>query len=234
MNIVLNTENIDIINEFIRICKDKGDVVINAKVGDTLFETIANGGADAYVVTDSSYSQKAIDFIKKSSQYVPVILVSDYWADEKSTVKADVVMSYNKEMHVGFFCTSVRYNIATYVKNFATLKKLTTKMADAVEFGNCKYDPTRMILYVNNKEIKKFSKKEGALLEILAMNFGQIVKKDVILQRIWGQSDYFVSRSLDVYTTHLRKSLKAAKIKMCVKNISNAGLILEVLTEPTT
>jgi DNA-binding response OmpR family regulator len=89
------------------------------------------------------------------------------------------------------------------------------------------YDPTQRFLYYKDKEIKRLSIKEGGILEILASNYGKIVNKDVILEKVWHATDYFKRRSCDVYVTYLRNTLKANKIKLTIKNISGIGLILE-------
>ena len=133
-----------------------------------------------------------------------------------------------------------------YKKNFETLHKLTAKMHDRIEFDNCTYDPTRRILYhkvrvpqseedkakhkepeYEIKEVEKLSAKKGGILEILAINYGEVVKKEVILEKVWRKTDYFVGRSLDVYITMLRNTFKDNHIKLNIKNISGVGLILE-------
>jgi DNA-binding response OmpR family regulator len=100
-------------------------------------------------------------------------------------------------------------------------------MSDVIEFNNCKYDPTRRTLFYKGKEVKKLSAKEGGIVEILASNFGEVVKKEIILEKVWHKSDYFSGRSMDVYVTHLRNLLKESDIDVNIKNISGVGLILE-------
>ena len=120
------------------------------------------------------------------------------------------------------------YNINTYINTFATLKKLTAKIHDKIEFANCVYDPTRRILYHKGKQVDKLSQKKGGILEILAINYGTVVKKEIILEKVWRKpNDYFAGRSMDVFMTYLRNTFKQHKIKLSIKNISGVGLILE-------
>jgi DNA-binding response OmpR family regulator len=107
------------------------------------------------------------------------------------------------------------------------MQRLTAKMNDKIEFGQCIYDPTRRMLSHNGVDIKKLSAKEGGILEILAINFGQVVKKEVILEKVWRKTDYFAGRSMDVYITYLRNTLKENEINLTITNISGVGLILE-------
>lgn len=56
---------------------------------------------------------------------------------------------------------------------------------------------------------KKLSPKEALLLDLLCRYKGQIMPRDVALDTIWKQNDYFTKRSMDVYIGKLRKYLKA-------------------------
>ena len=69
--------------------------------------------------------------------------------------------------------------------------------------------------------------KEGGILEILGSNFGTVVNKDIILEKVWQKSDYFSGRSMDVYITNLRNLLKKHNIDLTIENITGSGLILE-------
>ncbi len=56
--------------------------------------------------------------------------------------------------------------------------------------------------------IIKLTKKEGALLAMLLQEPGMLIKREVLLAKIWGNDDYFAGRSMDVYISKLRKYLK--------------------------
>ena len=230
MKIVVNTENIDLFNTISRIAKEKDYQIINAKNETVLFDAIEKNNVDAYVLSNNSiYFKKAVEFIKKKNPYVPIIgLINENPIITTSSVDIYMtVLSTIIEHSYEYFVNHVLYNINTYIKTFVTLKKLTTKMHDKIEFASCVYDPTRRLLYHKGKEIKKLSAKEGGILEVLASNYGQVVKKEVILEKVWRKSDYFAGRSMDVYITYLRNTLKNNKIKLTIKNISGIGLILE-------
>lgn len=64
----------------------------------------------------------------------------------------------------------------------------------------------RQILYKG--EVKKLSTKENELLRIFCESKGNVVNRTRLLVEVWGKDDYFVSKSLDVYITKLRKLLK--------------------------
>jgi DNA-binding response OmpR family regulator len=54
----------------------------------------------------------------------------------------------------------------------------------------------------------KINIKEAEILKILVENKNSIVPRRTILIKIWGGDDYFLSRSMDVYMTRLRKLIR--------------------------
>lgn len=242
MKIVLNTQNVDLINYFLRISRnsfnfpagyeDKTVEVEASRVENGIFENISDPSVDAYLIgVPSSYSQKAVDFIKKKTPYIPVILFGPTEVLPEVS-GADIYIPFcsmepDQEKVIAKFFDLAVWNAANYLKNFSKLRKLTTKMSSVIEFGQCKYDPTRRTLSHRGEELKKLSAKEGGILEILASNFGEVVKKEIVLEKVWHKSDYFSGRSMDVYVTHLRRLLRENDVDMTIKNISGVGLILE-------
>lgn len=226
MKIAVNTGNYEILNSLIRTAKVQENTVAIAKYEKSLFEHIDNEDIDAYVVSSNTeYAQKAVDFIKKYYQYIPVVVIGK--GDEFNIKNADFVIPFNQEIDTDVYAKCVLNSIYAYVKNFETLKRLTAKIGDIIEFGDCKYDPTRRILFHKDKEIQKLSPKQAGIFELLAANFGKVVKKDIILEKVWHDSNYFVGRSLDVFTSHLRKILEKNNINMTISNVSSIGLMLD-------
>ncbi|NNC86274.1 MAG: response regulator transcription factor [Bacteroidia bacterium] len=52
------------------------------------------------------------------------------------------------------------------------------------------------------------SPKESDLLKLLAMKKNDVLDRDYALRRIWKESNYFTTRSMDVYVAKIRKYLK--------------------------
>lgn len=55
---------------------------------------------------------------------------------------------------------------------------------------------------------KKLTSKENELLRLLCMYMGEVVDRNDALNMVWGDDNYFNSRSMDVYITKLRKIFK--------------------------
>jgi DNA-binding response OmpR family regulator len=69
--------------------------------------------------------------------------------------------------------------------------------------------------------------KESRILGIMAGSSGNIVKKDDIMNLVWGDTGYYTGRSLDVFISKLRGYLKSdPEIK--ITTIPTVGYILEV------
>ena len=60
-----------------------------------------------------------------------------------------------------------------------------------------------------DKEEKRLTKKEGDVLKLLIQREGRTTERDLIGRLVWGDSGYFIGRSMDVYIARLRKILKA-------------------------
>lgn len=74
---------------------------------------------------------------------------------------------------------------------------------------------------------KNLTKKEAKILIFLCKFMNTVVARDIILNGVWGQDDYFVGRSLDVFITKLRKYLKEDN-KIQIQNIHGVGFKLEI------
>ena len=82
--------------------------------------------------------------------------------------------------------------------------------------------------HLKHPEIEKgLTKKEAQILKILCKFMNQVVARDILLTGVWGQDDYFVGRSLDVFITKLRKYLKADE-NIQISNVHGVGFKLEV------
>jgi len=99
------------------------------------------------------------------------------------------------------------------------------KIPDVFELGSILFDHKNMILIHQGKEYS-LTRKEAALLRLLAENKNQLVQRDYALEKIWGSSDYFIGRSMDVFIAKLRKMLKIDP-NISITNIHGTGFKLE-------
>lgn len=71
------------------------------------------------------------------------------------------------------------------------------------------------------------SKKEGALLEALLRNLGQILPRSVLLNKVWGLDNDVEEGNLDNYIHFLRRRLKSVGSTVRIKTARGIGYCLE-------
>ncbi len=100
------------------------------------------------------------------------------------------------------------------------------RIPDVFELGAVLFDHKNMIISHNGVETT-LTRKEAALLKLLAENKNQLVEREYALEKIWGSSDYFIGRSMDVFIAKLRKMLKVEPA-ISITNVHGTGFKLEI------
>ena len=80
-------------------------------------------------------------------------------------------------------------------------------VSDIWPLGKFQFQVNRQLL-ISEKEEKKLSYRETALLKLLYENRESIIDRRQILNLLWGNDSFFNSRNLDVYITRLRSYFK--------------------------
>lgn len=83
----------------------------------------------------------------------------------------------------------------------------SSTIVQELKIGTYIFHPQNLQLKSPHSEIY-LTQKEAALLELFATNQDRTIKREEILMKIWGDDDYFMGRSLDVFISRLRKYLK--------------------------
>lgn len=96
--------------------------------------------------------------------------------------------------------------------------------------GDYVFNPSNFSLKMGSEE-RKLTRKEAGLLKLLCENKGKVVERDFAASIVWGETSYFVGRSMDVFITRLRKYLKD-DARVSIQNIHGIGFQLEVREEP--
>jgi len=94
------------------------------------------------------------------------------------------------------------------------------------DIGKYKFDATNHVIYFKGNS-RNLTRKETELLRLLCINKNQLVKREFALKLIWGEDDYFMGRSMDVYITKLRKIL-IDDPNVSIQNIHRSGFKLEI------
>lgn len=92
--------------------------------------------------------------------------------------------------------------------------------------GKYEFDFTTLALRYDTLE-KTLTQKEAEVLQLLYANRHRVLKREEILKQVWGDDDYFMGRSMDVFISKLRKYLKEDPSVQIV-NYHGVGFRLEV------
>ncbi len=74
---------------------------------------------------------------------------------------------------------------------------------------------------------KRITEKECDILKYLSSHRNNVIKRDEMLKELWGENDYFLGRSLDVFITKIRKYLKE-DTDLSIENVFGVGFIFNV------
>ena len=92
--------------------------------------------------------------------------------------------------------------------------------------GNYLLDHKNLTLKIDD-QAKNLTQKEADLLKMLIENKNEVIKRSVILETLWGEDDYFLGRSLDVFISRLRKYLSQDG-RSKIENIHSVGFKMKV------
>jgi two-component system OmpR family response regulator len=103
------------------------------------------------------------------------------------------------------------FSIKELLLRLTAILKRTLHSREMIEpvyvIGKITFNFLNRSIVTENQQLK-INIKEAEILKILAENLNVIVPRRTILMKIWGGDDYFLSRSMDVYITRLRKLLR--------------------------
>ncbi len=96
--------------------------------------------------------------------------------------------------------------------------------------GKFTFNYNEHLLKAEDQE-KRLTRKEAETLKMLCEYKNKVLKREIALRKIWGDDDYFMGRSMDVYITKLRKLLRDDS-SVSIVNIHNTGFMLQVNEQP--
>jgi DNA-binding response OmpR family regulator len=97
---------------------------------------------------------------------------------------------------------------------------------------NDEYQVSQTVLRFNTldlicgKKKEKLTLKEAQLLRYFIINKNKILAREDILTEIWGEDDYFLGRSMDVFISRLRKYV-SDDTGIDIRTVRGTGFILE-------
>jgi DNA-binding response OmpR family regulator len=159
--------------------------------------------------------------IRERDKNVPIIFLT------AKTLKEDKIAGFktgaDDYMTKPFSIEELLMRINVFLKRSkvnATKEELPSQFV----VGKCNFDFDNLTLEVAKKK-NELTQKEAELLRYFCMNKNRVLKRDEILKSLWGDDDYFMGRSLDVFVSRLRKYLKQDG-SVSIENIHGVGFKL--------
>jgi DNA-binding response OmpR family regulator len=88
----------------------------------------------------------------------------------------------------------------------AILRRTSHQPKKQVDFPDFSFNYNTRQISFNKKEVK-LSTKEASLFRLLYENHNNTLNRSYLMQNIWGNTDLYTSKNLDVYLSKLRKIL---------------------------
>lgn len=158
--------------------------------------------------------------IRKIDKEVPIIfLTAKSMAEDK--VKG-FKLGADDYITKPFNMDELKLRIEAILKRIGVIETIESS---EVVLGSYTFDLSNYKLYREGQEDRKLTKKEAEILKLLCSQRGKVIERELILNLVWGDDNYFNGRSLDVFITKLRKYLKEDE-SISIKNIHGIGFIL--------
>jgi len=93
--------------------------------------------------------------------------------------------------------------------------------------GTYSFDYGNRALTAATGQTRTLTQKEADVLHWLCRYANQVVERTELLNRVWGDDDYFMGRSLDVFISRLRKYLKEDP-QISIVNLHAIGFTLKM------
>ncbi len=107
------------------------------------------------------------------------------------------------------------------IEVFLRRSKKTNVSPQKYKIGKFDFDPKNYTLQDSNGTVT-LTQRESELLFYFIRNKNTVLKRQDILKAIWGDDDYFMGRSLDVFISRLRKVL-AHEENIVIENLHGIG-----------
>jgi DNA-binding response OmpR family regulator len=162
--------------------------------------------------------------IRSKNEFVPIIfLTAKGMKEDKITgfkVGADDYMTKP------FSIEELILRIQVCLKHTKRQTNTATQSDNAYYLGTYNFDYHNLTLNHTN-EVVTLTQKEADVLRLFCRHKGKVLKREEILQPIWGNDSYFSGRSLDVFISKLRKYLQHDP-QIEIINIHGVGFKLDI------
>lgn len=209
-------DNLEINGLHVTLCAD----------GDTAWETFRQSAFDLCILDVMLPKRDGFtlaQYIRQYNNLVPILFLT------AKSMKEDKIAGFKSGgddyITKPFSIEELLLRIEVFLKRsrYAGFKVASPTI---FEIGSYTFDYKNLLLSCGGGK-KYLTQKEADILQLFCLNPHVTLKREEILNKVWGDDDYFMGRSLDVFITKLRKYLKADHTIEII-NLHGVGFKLEV------
>ncbi len=197
----------------VTLCKDgeQGETVFHQHVFDLCIFDVMMPKKDGFALAQE---------VRKKNNHVPILFVT-----------AKVMLEDKLE---GFRAGGDDYIVKPFsmeelfarIEVFLRRTNGSNDESESFTIGDFVFD-TKNFKLVHPSGEKTLTQKEAEVMKLLCATKERVLKREEILKTVWGDDDYFMGRSLDVFISKLRKYLKEDP-RVEIVNYHGVGFKLEV------
>ncbi len=161
--------------------------------------------------------------IRKLNSEIPIIFIS------AKTLKEDRI----KGLKIGADDYLVKpFSIEELILKIEIFRKRSQKANSSTEnqslykIGKCEFNSNNYTVTCQNNTVS-LTQREAELLSFFIHHKNMVLKREEILKALWGEDDYFMGRSLDVFISRLRK-IFAEDDSVTIENLHGIGFKFRV------
>jgi DNA-binding response OmpR family regulator len=194
--------------------------------GDRALQLFQAANYDILIINVALAGLNGLDLARKirKTDYTTPILFLSAKDDDKEKIHA-FCAGGDDYLVKPFSTTELSLRVYSLLKR-AKPNLVEKEIPEMIKFGKYIFDYPNRLLCSPNEQIN-LTKKEAEVLRMLASNINNVVKREKVLTDVWGENDYFMGRSMDVYIARLRKKLASDK-SVNIVNVHRMGFKLEV------
>lgn len=156
--------------------------------------------------------------IRKLDHQVPIIFLT------ARSQSADVVKGFevgaNDYIKKPFSMEELIVRVKARLSDNSVMSEMNSDQKTFV-IGSYNFDINKQTLEFHG-EIKKLTHREAEILRLLCLNKNKVLERSQVLDKVWGDDNFFNARSMDVFITKLRKYL-ASDPNVEILNVRGIG-----------